>query len=67
MILISIEGIKMEIDFLGGSYSGRSIADDGQETMNWYPELSEEPTGNEGKEVNLTLYPTPGLKLFTTV
>lgn len=57
----------MKINFLGGSYNGRSIADDGQETVNWYPELSEEPTGNEGGEVKIVLYPTPGLKLFTTV
>jgi len=54
----------MEINFLGGSYSARSIAIDGQETVNWYPEISEEPTKNnpEGK---LALLPTPGLVLFT--
>jgi hypothetical protein len=53
----------MDINFLGGSYSGRSIAADGQETMNFIPEISEEPTGNN--TVKLILLPTPGLELFT--
>jgi hypothetical protein len=57
----------MNIGFLGGSYNGRSITDDGQETMNWYPEISEEPTGNSDDGDKLVLYPTPGLKLFITV
>ena len=55
----------MNIFFLGGSYNGRSIADDGQETTNWYPEVSEEPTGNT--DIKLTLIPTPGLILFTNL
>ena len=55
----------MEIKFLGSSYNGRSIADDGQETVNWYPEVSEEPTGNN--DVKLILIPTPGLILFTNL
>jgi|WetSurMetagenome_2_1015567.scaffolds.fasta_scaffold211334_2 PKD repeat protein len=53
----------MDINFLGGSYSGRSIADDNQETVNWYPEIGEDPAGSEEKK--LILYPTPGLNLFT--
>ena len=55
----------MRINFLGGGYNGRSLADDGQETVNWYPEVSEEPTGSDDEKI--VLYPTPGLKLFTTV
>jgi hypothetical protein len=55
----------MDIKWLGGSYNGRSIADDGQETVNWYPEVSEEPTGNN--DVKLILIPTPGLILFTNL
>lgn len=57
--------VDTEIRWLGGSYNGRSIADDGQETTNWYPEVSEEPTGNN--DVKLILIPTPGLKLFTNL
>jgi hypothetical protein len=55
----------VDINFLGGSYKGRSIAADGQETVNWYPEVSEEPTGNN--DVKLILIPTPGLILFTNL
>jgi hypothetical protein len=55
----------MDIKFLGGSYAGRSIAADGQETMNWYPEINGEPTGNN--DVKLILLPTPGLSLFATL
>ena len=55
----------MDIKWLGGSYNGRSIADDGQETVNWYPEVSEEPTGNS--DIKLILIPTPGLILFTNL
>ena len=55
----------VSLKFLGSSYNGRSIADDGQETVNWYPEVSEEPTGNN--DVKLILIPTPGLILFTNL
>lgn len=54
----------MQINFLGGSYSGRSIAADGQETVNFFPEISEDPIKGE-TEGQLVLYPTPGLVLFT--
>ena len=65
----------VSLNFLGGSYNGRSIADDGQETVNWYPEVSEEPTGNNdvklkptgNNDVKLILIPTPGLILFTNL
>jgi hypothetical protein len=57
--------VVIQVNFLGGSYNGRSIADDGQETINFIPEVSEEPTGNS--DIKLILLPTPGLVLFTNL
>jgi hypothetical protein len=55
----------IDINFVGGSYSGRSIAVDGQETINFYPEIIDNPLGNS--KTKIALYPTPGLSLYCTV
>ena len=59
----------MDIKFLGGTNPSRTSADDTQETINWYPEITEEVVPNLDEEDghNVILLPTPGLKLFTTI
>jgi hypothetical protein len=52
---------KAAFPFIGGSYQSRSIAFDGQRTINLYPELSSIGGGKNG-EVG-ALYSCPGLKL----
>jgi hypothetical protein len=52
----------MKMDFLGESYNGRSPAVDCQETVNWYPEITEPATDNSKNKI--ILRPTPGLKLL---
>jgi hypothetical protein len=49
-------------DFLGGTYTGRSIAVDSQSTMNFYPEIND-----PGSKSKLSLIGTPGLRLFVTI
>ena len=55
----------MNMNFLSGSYSARSIAVDGQETVNWFPEITDDPS--KSGDVKIALYPTEGLKLFMAV
>lgn len=50
----------MEIDFIGGYNKLRSLAADGQDCMNLYPEI----TDNTGEKTKMRLMPTPGTKLF---
>ncbi len=53
----------MKFGFVGPSYSSQSLNAECQECINWYPEMIE---SRMGKNV-AALYPTPGLKLFTTL
>lgn len=55
----------IDINFVGGCYKGRSIAVDGQECINFYPEIVDNPLGNS--KTKLALYPTPGLTLYTNL
>jgi len=55
----------MEINFVGESYNGRSPAVDGQESVNWYPEITEAATGDS--KAKMVLRPTPGLKFVTNL
>jgi hypothetical protein len=51
----------MNLDFTGGMYASRSCAVDGQECINWYPEVYGE--GDSAKN-SMVLMPTPGLSVF---
>lgn len=53
----------MEIKFIGPSYSLRSVAVDGQRTINMYPDIDE--TGDGKKNIFLT--GTPGLGNYITI
>ncbi len=55
----------IDIGFVGGSYKGRSIAVDGQECINFFPEIVDNPIGNS--KTKIALYPTPGLTLITNL
>ena len=50
-----------DIGFCGDAYSVRSIYQNGQELINWYPQRDERKA--QGERGELTLYPTPGLSL----
>jgi len=50
-------------DFCGGSYTSQAVAFDCQRSVNLYPEINE---SGDGKS-KMALYPTPGLKLLTTL
>lgn len=60
-----------EMGFVGASYVARSIYQDDQECINWYPEtdptkLSRDPASPHQRGVT-ALYPTPGLTVKTTL
>jgi hypothetical protein len=48
-----------DFGFVGASYTTRSIYQDDQETINYYPEI--DPTKQPGERGVVALYPTPGL------
>src|SRR5690242_6067222 len=48
--------------FIGGSYESQSPYADLETTINWYPEVME----SQGAKSAMTLYPTPGLSLFSS-
>ena len=48
-----------DFGFVGASYTTRSIYQDDQECINFYPEI--DPTKQPGERGIVALYPTPGL------
>jgi hypothetical protein len=48
-----------DFGFVGASYTTRSIYQDDQECINFYPEI--DPTKSQGERGIVALYPTPGL------
>jgi hypothetical protein len=48
-----------DFGFVGASYTTRSIYQDDQECINFYPEI--DPTKQQGERGIVALYPTPGL------
>lgn len=51
----------MKIDLLGGTSTSRYISSNPQQTINWYP------VGGQGDKSQISLHPTPGLQLYTTL
>ena len=62
-----------DLGFCGATYQERSIAVNGQQCVNWYPETYankypyETVYTRQRSKADLVLYPTPGLKLFCTL
>lgn len=50
-------------DFCGGTSQSQSPLADAQLSINWYPEMLENPSSR----VRMALYPTPGLSLFVAL
>jgi len=53
----------MHLDFIGSTFKGRSVSIDGQECVNFYPEI----TPSQNSKSKLVLIGTPGKKLFIDV
>jgi hypothetical protein len=53
----------MRVPFVGGSYESQSIDASCERTVNWYPEILEQPNGKS----KVALYPVPGYTLFCTL
>lgn len=53
----------MKLGLAGSTYNTQSIIANASRTINWYPERNEV----EGGEAAFSLYPTPGLSVFSTV
>jgi hypothetical protein len=53
----------MRFNFCGPTYASRSITADGERCVNLYPEIVE----SAGAKSRMALYPTPGLRLWTTL
>jgi len=59
----------MVLRFLGATDPSRSLADNSEQTINWYPELRESqyPLSDDSDGHEIILVPTPGLKLFCNI
>ena len=52
----------MEFNFVGAGYLGRSTANESEKCINWYLEM-----GGGSAKAAMSLIPTPGMMLFTTL